>query len=190
MNSQGQVAFKKSFEETYDSKENFSKSKNKKKNNKNSSSRTSTKESVNMSSPSLNKANGDISSNSQILELIESLREKIGIYQQEIGNLLDEKVQMQMTINKLQESNYSQKASSTPAKNTEEINNELDVLNTHIQRQKKILDKDHSILNETINEGVIEHTIAKKSLQDDIVNVCVIFFKLSLTCKEIIYTTT
>jgi hypothetical protein len=179
MNSQAPVAFKKSFEETYESKENFFKSKNSKKNNKNTSSRMTTKESlsVNMSSPSLNKANGNISSNSEILELIESLREKINIYQQEIGNLLDEKVQMQMTINKLQESNYNQKASSTPTKKVEEIKDvqyELDVLNTHIQRQKKILEKDHSILNETINEGVIDDTKAKKTLQNDIVNVCVI----------------
>jgi hypothetical protein len=149
-------------------KENLSKNKNNKSNisKKKISSRVSTKESItNLSNCQANQ-NG-------LLDLIESLKDKITAYENDMRALIDEKIQMQITINNLQMKNYNQMRKSTKSEliaSSESIveinrnymqevtglNKELKVLNENIERQKQIIGLDHSILNETANDNELQ----------------------------------
>lgn len=88
-------------------KEKGSGSKGKNKRLATNNSRVSTKE-----SHSLNISNGNLSMDAKVdpsgvLALVESLKDKLNIYEGEIRNLIEEKVQMQLTINSLQLAQYN-----------------------------------------------------------------------------------
>lgn len=59
--------------------------------------------------PTITLTEGDKSNavGGNIMELIDSLKDKISLYENEIKNLIEEKVQMQLTINNLQLSSYT-----------------------------------------------------------------------------------
>jgi hypothetical protein len=148
-----------------------------KKKKKSVASRVSTRESHSLN---LSTNNSILLQNNSVHELIESLKEKINIYEGEIRSLLDEKIQMQLTINNLQLSNYnnlkkssgrgkdksvSSSNQNSMIKSTEsplELNKyyiqeasglkrELNNLESNIQRQKMLLEQNYSILDETID---------------------------------------
>ena len=181
-----QVVFKKSFEENSESQEKFFKTKVSKNSQKNSS-KISPKENKNMNltNSALNVGNQIISTNSEIFELIESLHQKIKTYEEEIGNLLDEKIQMQMTISKLQlertQNNQNEASAENEANKTSEIKNQLNTLNNNIERQKGILDRDYSILTETINDSVFNPK-TQRNLQSEIIDVNIYKLINLLTC--------
>lgn len=128
---------------------------------------------------------------SGLYELVDSLKDKINIYEREIRNLIDEKVQMQMTINNLQMTNYRELRKSSKSGNSKEkddllkstesialiskeyiqevsgIKKELKTLNSNIERQKQILDINSSLLDETMvgdNTNANNSNIHKNSL--------------------------
>ena len=151
-----------------------------------SKSRISTKnDSFNLSTNNANNSqneNANIVPNmNSLLEMIDQLKEKINIYENEIKGLIDEKLQMQLTINNLQIVSYKKSKGGSPNKsqrnldiNTSEKSNslgksnesaielnklffqeasgmrkELKVLNENVERQKNLLDKNNSFLDET-----------------------------------------
>ena len=107
--------------------------------------------------------------NSNLIELVESLKEKINVYDNELRNLIEEKIQMQIQINTLQLNSYqnmkksgnkiiktgdhltlSNDSNYNDEKNTG-LRNELNNLNNNLVKQRKLLDQDFSILNNTID---------------------------------------
>jgi hypothetical protein len=81
--------------------------------------------------------------NSSLFELVDSLKDKISLYENEIRNLIDEKVQMQMTINSLQmtsysnirkKSNHNSKSidSKKDLKDMKDLNNSKEVISSNI----------------------------------------------------------
>jgi hypothetical protein len=141
---------------------------------KNSSSKASTKDSHSLNVSSISNLGIQSYPNiSNLLELIDSLKDKVSMYETEIGNLLDEKVQMQMMINNLQISSFSRNKKETSkdynsmkksSDTASELNKffvqeasglkkELKIMNDNIEKQKKMLGIDNSILDQTIVEN-------------------------------------
>jgi hypothetical protein len=141
-----------------------------------SNSRVETKESLSLSY-SVQGNNSHIQKDSSLLEIVSSLKDKLQIYEEEIRSLLDEKVQMQVTINNLQIQSYNSnkkslsvsqnKLSNSLTKSNEsalELNKhymqeasglkkELKTLDNHIQKQKNLLEQNYSILEETVENN-------------------------------------
>jgi hypothetical protein len=104
---------KKQYEETDNDKEIllsdtsaklFVRNKSTKKSRKSSISKNTTKESYNLSIISGNSASvlvGETNSQNNIMALIKSLQDKIEIYEDEIKNLVDEKIRMHIIISNL-----------------------------------------------------------------------------------------
>ena len=107
-----------------------------------------------------NKYNDNITSdhsNMNLIELINSLKEKIAVYEKDIENLIDEKLEMQIEINnlKLDKIKYKKKNSgfleNNPnlsklveineqlKKQNEDMKNEIDKLNSIIEKQNEIV---------------------------------------------------
>ncbi len=107
-----------------------------------------------------NKFNDNITSdhsNMNLIELINSLKEKIAVYEKDIENLIDEKLEMQIEINnlKLDKIKYKKKNSgfleNNPnlsklveineqlKKQNEDMKNEIDKLNSIIEKQNEIV---------------------------------------------------
>lgn len=126
-------------------------------------SRVSTKDSV---------THSNNNNHSSLIELVDSLKDKINIYEREIRSLIDEKVQMQMTINNLQMSNFKELRKSSKSGNSKDemlkstesiaqiskeyiqevsgLKKELKTLTSNIERQKEILNINHSVLDESV----------------------------------------
>jgi hypothetical protein len=143
-----------------------------------------------------------------IFELIDSLKEKLSIYENEMKELIEEKVQMQMTINNLQISSFKrpkQSNSKSPLKNSQEskleekspmnkfisntmiksndsafeinkhylqeasgLNKELKILKSTIDRQRALIEENHSILEEsTLREN--ENLLITESNNDSVI---------------------
>ena len=108
--------------------------------------------------------------NSSLIELVDSLKEKLNIYESEMRSLIDQKVQMQIQINSLQLNSYQNLKKSgklkksgeltqsndsiNEMKNYQETNNglrnELNIMNNHLAKQRKLLDQNFSILNDSV----------------------------------------
>jgi len=109
--------------------------------------------------------------NTTLIDLVDNLKEKLTLYENEIRSLIEEKVQMQVQINSLQLNSYQNLKKSGKFKKSgdfmlhsidsasnqnhiEETNqglkSELNNLNEQITRQKRLLDQNFSILNDTI----------------------------------------
>ena len=91
------------------------------------------------------------------MELVESLKEKLSLYETEIRGLIDEKIEMQITINNLQMNNLKKPNRNENTNAKKHIDNEkklfninVDTIDENINRQKKLLEENFSILNETI----------------------------------------
>ncbi len=120
-------------------------------------SRNSTKESPRNLSISIINQNDKNS----LIELVDSLKNKLNLYETEMRGLIDEKIQMQITINNLQMNTLKKSARSDISGSTSNrkassnadlpaINKELKVLGDNINRQKKFIESNNSILDETI----------------------------------------
>ncbi len=136
-------------------------------------SRNSTKESPRNLSISIIQQNGN-----NLVDLVESLKNKLSVYESEMRSLIDEKIQMQITINNLQmntlkkssRSDCSGSSSNRKASNTDlpAINKELKILGDNINRQKKLLETNDTSLDETL--GNIELNDYYNVILNDIEN--------------------
>jgi hypothetical protein len=113
--------------------------------------------------------------NTNLLELVDSLKDKLALYENEIKSLLDEKVQMQLQLNNLQLT-ARKKGRSSSISNNESIaelnkqyvreasglNKELKVLDENIQRQRNLIEQNYSILDDTITDQRVNNEIELK----------------------------
>jgi len=90
---------------------------------------------------------------SSILTLVDSLKEKIEFYENEMRNLIDEKIQMQMTINNLQI--QQMKMSSNNSKNLKSKNNSVNTINKSalISENNKVLRISHESFFDLQNQS-------------------------------------
>jgi hypothetical protein len=148
----------------------FTKSNSKRSNSRNNSSRIS-RGSTKDSPMNLSVSNQKDISGSNLMDLVDSLKYKLSLYENEIRLLLDEKVQMQITINNLQmakrkvnksQSRISRDGNdvssadlvvSKPNNNNvvkEGLNHQLKILDENIQRQRNLIEQNYSILEDTV----------------------------------------
>lgn len=121
-------------------------------------SRNSTKESPRNLSISIIQNNKN--NNNSLSELVVSLKQKINIYESEIRSLIDEKIQMQIQINNLQMNNLKKSSRSDISGSSSNrkvgyndiagLNKELRNMGEHIARQKKLIESNNTILDETL----------------------------------------
>ena len=103
-------------------------------------------------------------STSSLLDLVESLKEKLNLYESEIRGLIDEKIEMQITINNLQMNNIK-KNTHNENTNYKSFSDEyierkdFKIIDENINRQKELLEKNFSILNENIGNIICNDEI-------------------------------
>ena len=127
------------------------KSKSKSKKRKNSHSRVSTKESQSLN---VSNANGLSNQNQIMSDLVDSLKEKILIYENEMRNLIDEKVQMQLMINNLQLNNYKELRKSkakSDCKTSNSIENVMQSQESAIELNKQYIQEVSGLKKELKN---------------------------------------
>jgi hypothetical protein len=140
-------------------------------NNNSRISRNSTKDSPMNLSVSQTTGNPNV-----LVELVESLKDKLALYENEIKSLLDEKVQMQMTINNLQMTRGKKNSKSGSISNNESVaelnkqyvrevsglNHQLKSLDENIQRQRNLIEQHYSILDDTNTDIVIGSVVEQR----------------------------
>jgi hypothetical protein len=108
--------------------------------------------------------------NNNLIELVDSLKEKLSVYENEMRCLIEQKVQMQIQINTLQLNSYQNLKKSGKLKKSGDmthsndsiselrsfqetnngLRNELNNMNNQLTKQRKLLDQNFSILNDSI----------------------------------------